>query len=182
MALPNQSVLVSVTHTDGSVSVLTFVTFGRLIGDALGAVRAGPEGYFIRNPTVDNIQTEVNKTFSNVGRVGGQMVPVASWRLIDLSALPADRAYRNAWKDTGTTIVHDMPKAREIHRGKLRELRAPVLAALDVEWMKAVAAKKNPDADAVEAKRQVLRDLPADPRIDAAQTVEELKAIALPAS
>lgn len=92
-------------------------------------------------------------------------------------------AYRGAW--TWTTpepvIDIDMAKAREIHRDILRKLRAPRLAALDVEFMRAIE-RGAPDSEVQEinAKKQALRDIPAHPSIESAQTPEELKAVTLP--
>jgi hypothetical protein len=91
---------------------------------------------------------------------------------IDPSAIPNDRTFRGAWRhDLGI----DMDKARDIHRDKLRRLREPVLAALDIELSRAFndAAKQSE----IEAKRQALRDVTADPAIDAAKTPEELKTV-----
>ncbi|MBM3460747.1 MAG: hypothetical protein FJX76_01470 [Armatimonadetes bacterium] len=70
-----------------------------------------------------------------------------------------------------------MPKACEIHRARLRELRTPMLAALDVEWMKALETGDEQKKTQVAAKKQALRDVTADPAIDAADTPAALKAV-----
>lgn len=97
-------------------------------------------------------------------------VAALSYREIEsdfnFSSLDVD-PYRDALKDAGVSLSHDMPKAREIHRKKMRDAREPKLAALDVEQLRG----RN-----VEAQKQALRDVTSDPRIDAATTVEELKA------
>ncbi|TWT11879.1 hypothetical protein FQU96_14705 [Reyranella sp. CPCC 100927] len=70
-----------------------------------------------------------------------------------------------------------MPRAREIWRGKIRQARAPLLAVLDVEYQR---ADERGDADAkatIVARKQVLRDAPNDPAIEAAQTVDDLRAV-----
>jgi hypothetical protein len=75
------------------------------------------------------------------------------------------------------TVTVDMTKAREIWRNKIREARAEKLKALDVQYQR---ADEEGDADAkaaVVAKKKALRDAPADPAIDAATTVEELKKV-----
>jgi len=74
-------------------------------------------------------------------------------------------------------IGRDMPKCREIHRAKLRELRRPLFVENDLAIRDAQI-----DGDAVKlaaavARRNALRDVTADPAIEAAQTPEELKAI-----
>lgn len=102
---------------------------------------------------------------------------VDSWREVEFSDFPTDRVFREAWRDTGKAVEVDMPIAREIHRGRLREARAPKLAALDVEYMRAdeigdVAKKKE-----IAARKQALRDVTVYPGIEKAQTPDELKAI-----
>jgi hypothetical protein len=101
----------------------------------------------------------------------------ADERVIEDSDIPQDRAFRNAWKQTGGKVDVNMPKARDIQREKLRAARAPLLAALDVEFMRALEAGK-PTA-AIVAEKNRLRDITSDPRIEAAQTPEQLKAIIL---
>jgi hypothetical protein len=96
---------------------------------------------------------------------------------------PIPGPFRNALKPDLTV---DMQKARNIHRDRMREARKPKLEALDMEYSRldegtldngqagsaAKQAKK-----AIAAQRQALRDVTADPAIDAAQTPEELLAI-----
>ena len=103
---------------------------------------------------------------------------VVSVREIALSDCPTDRVFRNAWKDGGTKIEIDMPKAREIKRDDLRQLRAPLMVDLDVAYMRADEAGDVVEKRRIAAKKQALRDVPADPAIDAAATPEALKAVA----
>lgn len=86
---------------------------------------------------------------------------------------PQDRSYRGAWRLIGDQIKHDMDAAREIHRDKIREARAPLLAAQDVALLRAIEEGK-PTAP-IAAEKQRLRDATAHPSIDAAQSVDELK-------
>ena len=101
---------------------------------------------------------------------------------LKLEAVPQDRYFRNAWthvvpgRAVGQVEV-DMDKARDIHRDVLRRQRAPLLAEADVGYVKADEAGDEPKKAEVRAYKQALRDVPQDPRIDAAQTPEELKAI-----
>lgn len=76
-------------------------------------------------------------------------------------------------------ISIDMDKARALHRARLRIVRKPLLDALDLAWKRAMEAGDAKRAAAVAAEQQALRDLPADPAIDAAKTPEQLLA-ALP--
>jgi hypothetical protein len=88
--------------------------------------------------------------------------------VVDASAIPQDRYFRDAWRLGDGCIEHDMEKCKSLHRNKIRAARAPKLAALDVEQLR---------GRDVEAQKQVLRDATSDPRIDAATTPDELKAV-----
>ena len=101
-------------------------------------------------------------------------------RVVDESAIPTDRTFRNAWKAGGGGIEHDMEKAREIHRDRLRVTRAPLLAALDVAYQRADEAGDASAKKVIAEKKQALRDATRDPVIDAAADVGALKA-AIPA-
>ena len=68
----------------------------------------------------------------------------------------------------------NMNKARDIHRDKVRQARNLKLTEKDVEFQRAL--ETGSDTTAIVADKQVLRDAPADPDIDAATTPEELKA------
>ena len=68
----------------------------------------------------------------------------------------------------------DMAKAREIHKAKIRAARTPLLAALDIEFQKALETSAS-TTDIV-AKEQALRDAPADSGIAAASDEAALKA------
>lgn len=71
-------------------------------------------------------------------------------------------------------IKTDMAKARELHKDKIREARKPLLEALDVEFQKALETSAS-TTDIV-AKKQALRDAPADSGIAAASDEAALKA------
>ena len=68
----------------------------------------------------------------------------------------------------------NMAKAREIHKNNIREARAPKLAELDIEFQKAL--ETSADTSAIVAKKQALRDAPADSDIAAASDTDALKA------
>ena len=68
----------------------------------------------------------------------------------------------------------DMAKAREIHKTKIREARAPKLAELDIEFQKAL--ETGASTTDIVAKKQALRDAPADSGIAAASDADALKA------
>ena len=68
----------------------------------------------------------------------------------------------------------DMAKAKEIHKDNIRVAREPKLAELDIEFQKAIETGSS-TTDIV-AKKQALRDAPADSAIDAAVDTDALKA------
>ena len=68
----------------------------------------------------------------------------------------------------------NMAKAREIHKNKIRDARAPKLAELDIEFQK--AQETGADTSAIVAKKNALRDAPADSGIAAASDTDALKA------
>lgn len=120
------------------------------------------------------VWAETNEEF--IARVAERSVPkdAIDVRVVDENDIPTDRTFRNALKND---LSHDMDQAREIWRAKMRDERAPLLAALDVEYMRAdetgdVAAKS-----VLAAKKQALRDVTDDPAIVKAETPEDLKAV-----
>lgn len=103
---------------------------------------------------------------------------VVSWQPFPDDVLPADRHFRNAWvahPDKGIDV--DMAKARNIQRDRLRDERAPLLAALDIEYQRADEVQDAVAKRAIAVKKQALRDVTDDPAIEAAQTPEALKAV-----
>ena len=68
----------------------------------------------------------------------------------------------------------DMAKAREIHKTNIRAARAEKFKDLDVEFTKALEAGTS--TTDIAAKRQALRDAPADSGIDSATDTDALKA------
>ena len=70
----------------------------------------------------------------------------------------------------------DMAKAREIHKNNIRAARTPKLQELDVEFQKALEADDSTKKAEVVAKKQALRDAPADSGINAASDADALKA------
>jgi len=69
----------------------------------------------------------------------------------------------------------DMAKAREIHKTNIREARDPKLKELDIEYQRADEANDTSKKSEIAAKKQALRDAPADSGIAAASDVAALK-------
>ena len=68
----------------------------------------------------------------------------------------------------------DMAKAREIHKTHIRNARTPKLAELDIEFQKAL--ETGASTTDIVAKKQALRDAPADAGIASASDSDALKA------
>lgn len=92
---------------------------------------------------------------------------------IDDSVIPKDRSFRNAWKDDGVKIEHDIMKCRNITKERLRIERAPKLAALDIEFQRAI--EEGRPTDDIVAKKNALRDITK--QVDGVVDLEILKAI-----
>lgn len=107
-----------------------------------------------------------------IEEVAAQSVPEGKpYRIVDASDIPADRTFRAAWTDDGSIKV-DMGKAKGMAHAKRRFARSAEMAPLDVQATIPAYAVN------AEKARQAIRDKYADMqnRIDAAQTVDELKA------
>jgi hypothetical protein len=158
MNRPPDAQLVAIARPDGGVSIMQFVTaeYGR-----------DDKPRWTRDATDNAIAAEIARA----------SLDCTSWRRIAAADIPPDRTFRGAWKDGGAAVDVDMPKARDIHRDRMRQAREPKLAALDIEYQRAdekgdAAAKAD-----IAARKQALRDVTADPAIEAAQTPDELKAV-----
>jgi hypothetical protein len=95
---------------------------------------------------------------------------------LDDYTVPADKALREAWEVTSeTAITVNMPAARDIWREKIREARVAEFEKLDTQFMKALETSTS--TTEIVAQKQVLRDAPNHPDIEAATTPDELKAV-----
>lgn len=100
----------------------------------------------------------------------------ADWVRVECPGpMPSDRDFRDAWRVVNGTCTVDMAQAREIHRKKLRAMREPLLAKLDVDYLRAM--ERGAGTTEIVAAKQALRDVTEDPAIDAAATPDELKAV-----
>ncbi len=96
--------------------------------------------------------------------------------ICDEADIPTDRTFRNAWERDGARPVKvNMDKALVIAQNQIRAERAPMLAALDVEFTRAQGKKDQAAADAVEAERQKLRDATEDSNLLSAADPDALK-------
>ena len=94
--------------------------------------------------------------------------------IVDHSSLPTDTDFQNAWVYKDGKVEVDLDKAKEVHREYIRRERKEKLAALDIEFQRAL---ETGDTSAVVAKKQVLRDATADSAIESATSLAELRAL-----
>ena len=97
-----------------------------------------------------------------------------SYEIVEDSAIPTDRSFRNAWKQNGKTIETDMTKAKEIHKTNIRAARETKFAELDIEFQRAL--ETSADTSTIIAKKQTLRDAPSASGISTAASEADLKA------
>lgn len=113
-----------------------------------------------------------------IQQIAAKDVPAGCpFEIVEASDIPADREFRNAWKlDEAKKLAVDMVKAVAIKQDKIRAERAPLLADLDVQFMRATETGDSAKQSEIAAKKQALRDSTKDPAILNATTVEQLKA------
>lgn len=178
------STTVAVTCEDGSIALLHFIlNDGRNVQRVASADAINAEIVQAATPRADYVGWPSQPAKD----VSGNLI----WQLVNVADLPADRTYRNAWVNQAGFIVHDMAKARAIHRERIRRVRRGRFETIDAAWSRAcaayVAAKEAGQLVAAnswrdqmathENQRQQLRDAPQDPGIDTATTIDQLKAV-----
>ena len=97
-----------------------------------------------------------------------------SYHIVEDSEIPKNTFFSRAWKIVDGKIEMDIVKAREVHKENIRTARQEKLAELDIEFQRALEASA--DTSTIVAKKQALRDAPADSSIDAATDEAGLKA------
>ena len=169
MTRPADCVTLALTFADDSVGIMSFVTREYYPDGTVRWSRLAEPG---------TIEAELARTAQ---ALAPEKVPIRLWRPIGVGEIPTDRTYRNALRDDGKTLAHDVEAVKVIAVERLRQDRAPLLADLDRQWMRATGQKDAATADAIEAQRQTLRDLPAvaTAALATAKTVAEVQA-ALP--
>jgi hypothetical protein len=92
-------------------------------------------------------------------------------RIVNLSDLPRDNDFYDAWEMDANSVTVNFAKAVEITKKRLRAERTPLLAAQDVAFQRALEEGK--DTTAIVAEKQRLRDITNI----TATTLDELRAI-----
>ena len=94
--------------------------------------------------------------------------------IVDRSELPeADNDFFNAWELNDGTVSVNLDKAKAITKDRLRAERAPLLAAQDVAFQRAL--ETGADTSAIVAEKQRLRDITN--LADACTTTAQLRAL-----
>lgn len=81
-----------------------------------------------------------------------------SFIIIDDSQIPQDKTFRNSWV-LGSGIEVDIYSAKNEWKNKWRDARKPKLAALDVEFIRAVELGDKAKQSEISSKKQALRDV-----------------------
>jgi len=90
--------------------------------------------------------------------------------------MPKTRDFRGAWTLEGDVMKEDLSAAKDIFRDKVKEARTPLLASEDVAFMMALENNDSKAKAASVAKKKALRDATKASAIDAASSIDELKA------
>jgi hypothetical protein len=93
--------------------------------------------------------------------------------IMNVSDLPRDNDFFDAYELNGSNITVNFAKAVELTKARLRAERTPLLAAQDVAFQRALEEGK--DTTAIVAEKQRLRDITG--LVDAVTTLEGLRAI-----
>lgn len=94
-------------------------------------------------------------------------------RIVDQNSLPRDNDFYDAWEMDETSVTVNLAKAKEITKNRLRAERAPLLAAQDVAFQRAL--ETGADTSAIVAEKQRLRDVTK--LADSATTLNELRGL-----
>ena len=71
-------------------------------------------------------------------------------------------------------ITININLAKDIWRNQIRLNRQPLLEKLDIEFIRSLESGDIEKQNLIKTQKQALRDAPSDPRIDLANSAEEL--------
>jgi hypothetical protein len=92
-------------------------------------------------------------------------------RIVNLTDLPRDNDFYDAWEMDATSVTVNFAKAVDITKKRLRAERTPLLAAQDVAFQRAL--EEGADTTVIVAEKQRLRDITNI----TATTLDELRAL-----
>jgi hypothetical protein len=93
--------------------------------------------------------------------------------IVNISDLPTDKDFFDAWELADGVVTVSLSKAKEITKKRLRAEREPLLAAQDVVFQQALEV--NADTTTIVAEKQRLRNITS--LADSATTLESLRSI-----
>lgn len=99
---------------------------------------------------------------------------VRSIEILENPVTPEIAHMRSSLYFDGDELKWNMVKARDIARAKLREARAPLLSALDVEYMRADELGNRAEKNRIASVKQKLRNITISQELDSATTPHEL--------
>lgn len=120
-------------------------------------------------PVVLIAESELQPINSFLASIPASLDPI----VVDDSDLPL-RRYISAWRLSAGKISVDMDSAKEIFRNRIRAVRSGIFSDLDIQFTRSLETGEGKDE--IIAKKQELRDLTSDPRIDAAKNLDDLAA------
>jgi hypothetical protein len=107
-------------------------------------------------------------------------IPADATNVIELPAdwtpPDEDRAFRNAWEISESKVGVNLAKARLVFRDKMRQARAPLLQKLDEDYLRADETGDTAQKTTIASAKTTLRNVTTLAAIDAAKTVDELRA------
>jgi hypothetical protein len=95
----------------------------------------------------------------SIEQVQGKDIPAGKQSfIVDAASLPeADNDFFNAWEQANGVVTVNLDKAKGLTKERLRRERAPLLAAQDVAFQRAL--ESGADTSAIVAEKQRLRDI-----------------------
>lgn len=160
------------TQPDGTVAVVT-PTRNTIGGDW----REELYGVTLQDGSKQSRSRFIELTDAEIEQRAWDKLPAdaISPRFADARELPADRAFRDAWVDTGAAIEHDLEKAKDLTKERLRTESASLIALNDVALRDALLAQDGQKIAAATTERDRLRDVTK--LADAASSLDALKAL-----
>lgn len=168
---------VSVSYPAEGARLALSVTLagGNVLGD--GATPRAVDTFLRGWPITGAVARWAESEDQFVARVRDKVIPAGALAfIVDDSAIPQDRTFRDAWAIQGGAVAVDMVKALEIGKDLVRERRKPLLAALDVAYIRADEAGDAATKAKIVARKQALRDATSANAILTAATPEALLA------
>ncbi len=132
-------------------------------------------------PTEEYLHTQPAAERQTLVNLIRDVVPAgAPHQVLPIDDLPDDGEFSAVWvyaPDDDPPLRVDMSDARTVWRNRIRRARTKLFPALDVAYMRALETGDHAQIQEVVARKQALRDLPADPEIEHATTTEALRAL-----